>query len=254
MGDAFGIDWGNIQTPNILGAYVQGQQVRQGNEDRQYQRQRNVLADQRQARMDTRQDKEWQREDESLQRRKDVLGAYNRGDAAGAQAQAYQAGDTDLIGTLSTLDKSKREQASARADSLGKIAFGIKGLPPEQRRAAIQAAAPSLQALGFTPEQLSSFDPNDGALEGLIANAMDLKDQIARLDKEADNKRADAQLGETRRHNQSTEGISRGNLGVAQSNSARGWAAHRARQAAGGYGTPGVGGAAISDDDVEIDP
>lgn len=48
------------------------------------------------------------------------------------------------------------------------------------------------------------------------------------------------------RHNRQAEGIG-------WSNTNRGWAAHRARMAAGGYGTPGVGMAAIPDDDVEID-
>lgn len=58
---------------------------------------------------------------------------------------------------------------------------------------------------------------------------------------------------ETGRHNRAQEGISRGQLDVARSNASRGWAAHNARVAAGGYGTPGVGGANgfdISDDEI----
>jgi len=250
----FGINWGAIQTPNVLGSYLQGQQVRQGNEDRQYQRQRNVLADQRQARVDTRQDKEWQREDETLQRRQDAFGAYNRGDEASARNRAYEAGDTDLIAQIAALDKDKRAEASARADSLGRLAFGIKNMPYEQRKAALQAASPQLLSLGYTPEQLAGFDPNDGALQGIIASALDLKDQITLADKEADNKRADAQLGETRRHNQAAEGVSRGNLGVAQGRLGLSREAHKARlKGVGGYGTPGGGGGGISDSDVELD-
>lgn len=50
---------------------------------------------------------------------------------------------------------------------------------------------------------------------------------------------------EARRHNRQTEGIG-------WSNANRSWAAHRARMAAGGYGTPGVGMGFVPDDDVEI--
>ena len=49
--------------------------------------------------------------------------------------------------------------------------------------------------------------------------------------------------------------IAQGQLSVAQGRLALQQAAHKARLAAGGYGTPGVGaaGGGISDDDVEVD-
>jgi hypothetical protein len=59
---------------------------------------------------------------------------------------------------------------------------------------------------------------------------------------------------ETGRHNKRLEDVSLGQLGVAQGRLGLGWAAHNARRAAGGYGTPGVGMGVIPDEAVEIDP
>lgn len=193
------------------------------------------------------------REDRTDKARSDATAMYGKGDVEGAQRTAIAAGDFDLAKEISGLDATKRKAAKENAEEIGGFAQAIANVPYEQRKAILQQAAPILQQKGFTPEQIAGFDPTDEALRGLVASAMDLKTALDEQDRGRDNARADAQLEETRRSNRTREGISRGQLGVAQSNSARGWAAHKARAAAGGYGTPGVGSADIPDDEVEID-
>lgn len=60
MADAFGINWGAIETPNVLGSYLQGQQVRD-------QRQANILAQQNET-----EDRQLRRDDMAYRRQKDV--------------------------------------------------------------------------------------------------------------------------------------------------------------------------------------
>lgn len=51
------VNWNALQTPNFAAAYGQGVEFKNALEDRQYQRQRDVMQDERQARQDQRQDR-----------------------------------------------------------------------------------------------------------------------------------------------------------------------------------------------------
>lgn len=83
-------------------------------------------------------------------------------------------------------------------------------------------------------DRFGGLDPNTGQSFFTAPRGPTFQEQTGRMGAE-----------ETGRHNRVTESIGR-------SNADRGWAAHRARMAAGGYGTPGVGMGIVPDDDVEI--
>lgn len=193
------------------------------------------------------------REDRKDKARTTAVEQYQGGKAGEARQTAIGAGDFELASQLASLDKEQREVVKARAEAMSRFGPAALKKPYEQRRAFIQAQAAYLKAHGYTDQEIAEVDPTDEFFTGSVASAQTVNEQLkADLERE--------KFGETRRHNQVGEkndsarvGISRGQLGVAQSNSARGWAAHNARlKGVGGYGTPGVGGV-IADDDVEID-
>jgi hypothetical protein len=106
MADAYGIQWGNIQSPNILGGYMQGQQVKQERAD-------NALARQYEG-----EDRQMRRDQFDWQRKK-----YDQD----AEAVAFQ----------------------RKAETLTRVAKGLTGVPPGQRMAALQQAAPLFQEAGI---------------------------------------------------------------------------------------------------------
>lgn len=243
-----GINWNGLNQPNPFANFAEG--LRFGADMRQ-QRERTDLLRQRQQLEVQKAQREQALADEERARRAAVGGAVAKGDYAGARTAA--AGDFDMIGEINKMDAEQRKVARENAADLGGFAAGIAKVPYEQRKGIIAQAKPILSQRGFTPEQIDAFDPTDANLQALTASAMDLKTALEQSDREADNKRADAQLSETQRHNRSAEGTAAANARTAASNAARGWAAHNARVKAGGYGTPGVGAAGIPDSDVEID-
>jgi hypothetical protein len=186
-------------------------------------------------------------------RRKAAAGKVATGDYKGAQTVAIEGGDFDMAKSIAQMDSESRKAARERAEDLGGFALGIKGLPYEQRKSVIAQAKPILLEQGFSAEQIDAFDPTDDNIAALAASATDLKTALDQADKERDFGLRKEQVGETKRHNRTQEGVAARNSGIAASNSARGWAAHNARVKAGGYGTPGVGGV-VADEDVEIDP
>lgn len=105
----------------------------------------------------------------------------------------------DIIGKM---DDRQRAQAKARADTLAAAAQTLRGLPYEQRRAALMQMAPTLEPLGLTAEQLQAFDPTDANIGGVVAQALGVK---GLLEKE----HRDRTFGETVRHNQATEALTR---------------------------------------------
>ncbi|HKR17728.1 lytic transglycosylase domain-containing protein [Rhizorhapis sp.] len=110
--------------------------------------------------------------------------------------------------------KEEREQFETRNAALGQAAQYLSGFPPAQRGQALRAVAPQLMAAGMTREELEKADLSDNGLKGYVAMAID-------VDKLLTNARSDAQLDETKRHNRSSEEISRGNLGLAREREAR---------------------------------
>ena len=188
-------------------------------------------------------------EQKAAEARANAISLYDKGDIAGAKSAAASSGDADTFKFIAEMDKDQRETAKMHAEKLGAIGFSLKQRHYEERRALMPQIAQALAHEGFSPEQIAAFDPTDQNLDVAISQAMGLKDQIEWADKQADNRRADAQLSETQRHNKATEGISagqlaisRGQLGVAQGNLGVRRQEFQARKAAGGFGTPGSGG------------
>lgn len=180
-------------------------------------------------------------------------GQIKAGDMRGAQSTYMDAGMVEMANAINTMDKSQREAIKEQNKVLAAALYPLRDLPPDQAAAQWAQRKQVFIDKGYKPEDVEIDFTKPGVVAAHIAEAME-------VDKLIDQANKDRTFEESRRHNQVGEkndaarvGISRGQLGVAQSNSARGWAAHNARVKAGGYGTPGVGGV-IPDDDVEIDP
>jgi hypothetical protein len=113
-----------------------------------------------------------------------------------------------------SLDADQRAQKKEVTNAVGGFVFGLlKGVPYEQRKAAILQNAQGLQEAGFTPEQLQAYDPTDANLHATLAQVQTLDQALSAADKEADNVRADSQAAETARHNKELEDIARQNAG-----------------------------------------
>jgi len=122
------IDWGALQQPNMLGGYLQGQQVAQD-------RQRNVLNQQRQASSD-----QMQREQFGMEKEK--FGFDKK--------------------------RAEQADALKRGEVLTTVAQRLKGVPAGQRKSALDRAAPLFQASGIDPSmfgQLSEDQLSDEALD-----------------------------------------------------------------------------------------
>jgi hypothetical protein len=199
-------------------------------------------------------------EDEQRRRKTNVGAAVTKGDYQGARQAAE--GDFDLLTSIGKLDAEQRQAARERAEDLGGFAAALMQQPYEQRKAILAQAQETLIGYGFTPEQLAAFDPSDQALQAQVASSMDLKTALEEANRQRDDRRANEAFEETKRARSVAEkqrerqlGISAGSLGVSRARLGLSREAHNARlKGVGGYGTPGVGGGVVADDDVEIDP
>ncbi len=86
------------------------------------------------------------------------------GDVRGAAAQAAVYGDDKAATNFIALQKNQYDQGATGAGAMGEVVRGIASLPYEQRRDALAAAAPTLQAMGYGQDQISTFDPTDANL------------------------------------------------------------------------------------------
>jgi hypothetical protein len=77
------------------------------------------------------------------------------------------------MNVFSAMDKSQAEQVSLKNTHAMQIMGGLLQLPLAQRQAAIQQAAPELQQLGYTQQQIAGFVPSDENLRGEMAKHMD---------------------------------------------------------------------------------
>ncbi len=73
---------------------------------------------------------------------------------------------------LDSLGKDEREREANRWKAAAPTLVRMKTMPYEQRRAFLQHSAPMLQASGWTPEELMSFDPTDQSIDALGTAAM----------------------------------------------------------------------------------
>lgn len=251
------INWGAlVQQRNPFDNFAEGMQG--GAQMRMDRERQNLFAQEHAYKLEER--KRALAEDQENRLERGIVGHMARTDPRGAQKKAVEVGQFDLAAEMGKLDESQRKAARENAEDLGGFASGLLSVPYEQRKGVIAQARPILIQKGFTEQQIDAFDPSDQGLQALVTSAMDLKTALEEANRQRDDKRQAETAAEARRHNSVLEkqgdarvGIARGQLGVSQSNAARGWAAHKERKRAGGYGTPGVGAAAIPDDDVEID-
>lgn len=111
-----------------------------------------------------------------------TLGAQQvaAGDYAGATATAFNIGDYDFAKAIGGLQDDKRKAMTDQADALGRVAYGLRGVPQDQRRQRLMALAPQLQAYGIDEDALEDADLSDGGLEGYVAISQSIKDAASR--------------------------------------------------------------------------
>lgn len=90
--------------------------------------------------------------------------AGQRGDLPSAELYRTQYGEV-----LKGMKAEELAAATKRAEDLARTAYGLKGVPYEQRRATLQQQLPMLQQMGVDPQALAQFDPTDQAIDGILA-------------------------------------------------------------------------------------
>lgn len=106
------------------------------------------------------------------------------GDFRGAQAQAFSLGDYDALKYVGGLEAAKHAQLASEADTIGRLATSLIGMPQEQRAAAFAVVAPQLKQAGFDDSELAGVQLTDGALQQYIKLATDTKDAITAYNKQ----------------------------------------------------------------------
>lgn len=101
------------------------------------------------------------------------------GDFAGAAAQAFSLGDYDALKYVGGLEAAKQTQLATEADTIGRLATSLIGMPADQRQAAFAAVAPQLKQAGFDDSELAAVQLDDGALQAYIKLATDTKTALA---------------------------------------------------------------------------
>ena len=144
--------------------------------ERRYQIQQRTQKDQR---SEAEYQQKQQMAAQEQERRQQAGGMAAKGNYAGAQQSALEAGDFDLHGTISKLEAGQREQVQRRLGSAAPLAVQMLQIPDPGRRAAmLHDAAPALINNGWTQEEIAGFQPTDDKLRALIANAQEVGDAL----------------------------------------------------------------------------
>lgn len=174
------------QFGNVLAAYQEGK------ESRRQQNIQNVLAQSGvspqmrademmkydpQMGMRLRQDANAQ-EDRDLAQRADAerRAVFAETDPVKRRQAAMQLADPEVVRSVAALDANARAEAKQKAEGIGGFLYTLRSKIPDAaaRKQAIEANAANLQALGFTPEQISSFDPTDQNLDLMLGQTLEL--------------------------------------------------------------------------------
>lgn len=206
---AVDIDWNALKpAPNAFGLLVQGQQ--EGQQIRDQQSKRNAFAkystDPKGAVSDLMavdpesaiRLRQVNREDEADAGYQKAAGQYASGDTTGATQTAITTRNPQLAAQLAALTKEQQAAFADHMKVIGTVAFGVKDLPYEQRRAAIASQKPMLVGRGIPEAQIDGFDPTDANLASAISSAQD----VGSLIKGA---QSDRTAAETERHNKVSE-------------------------------------------------
>lgn len=141
-------------------------------EDRQLQMQQRQMQQQELARravLQARQD----------QARQVGAGQVAAGDFQGATATAFNVGDYDFAKAIGGLQDDKRKELERHADIIGRVAFGLRSVPAEQRQQRLAALAPQLSSYGIDTAELAAADLSDDGLNGYVAISQSVKDALA---------------------------------------------------------------------------
>ena len=187
---SYGIDFGALQTPDFLGGALQhynvGKKMRQ---DRERQSALQMYAQDPMAGAEAMMGvdaemglrlREGAREQQAQQVRSQATQRLASGDVAGARTLAEGAGDFDLLGHIDKRDERQMSQAKERAERLAVTALTFKNTikDPAERKAKALQMMPLWEQQGFTPEQIDAFQWDDASLDGVIANALDIKTAV----------------------------------------------------------------------------
>ncbi len=83
------------------------------------------------------------------------------------------------------MKENERKAAAARVDALARVGMSLKKLPPEQRRAALEAQADRIAEMtGLPRDQIAGFDPSDESIDGIVSQSLAVKDQLELIDKD----------------------------------------------------------------------
>jgi len=170
--------------------------------------------------------------------------AQTKGPAV-AQQKALQVGQPELAEMYGKMDESQKKAAAERAGVLVAYLDSFQGKDEAAILAQIQQDAPALVELGFTEQQIRGFRPTPQNIAMMRTQALGLKGELEQRDRVADNERDARRITESERHNRTQEGISRGQLGVAQGNLRQRQVEHGERKAQGGYAAPRVLGSTL---------
>lgn len=182
----------------------------------------------------------------------DAATAYGAGDTNGAINALGQSGD---LKSIAAVQDQSREQHQAQLQYVSQEASKLQNVlhsqGPQAMLAAFDAQAPNYRAMGTTDDELAQLRQGlasnpDAVLSGLVNPKHsyhqaggslfvidDTTGKVIGTYDGADTGFKAMQLDETKRHNRATEGVAKGSLGVRQQE-------FKARQAAGGFGTPGA--------------
>ncbi len=100
------------------------------------------------------------------------------GDFQGAAAQAAAYGDDKASTNFSTIQKNGYDQGKDGTVAFGNALNGVAGLDYANRRAAIQAAKPSLVSMGVSAAAVDEFDPTDNNIAALSRAGYSFGDQV----------------------------------------------------------------------------
>jgi|GEM_PF-6968640 len=119
-------------------------------------------------------------------------------------------------------DEATFKRIQQRGAAMAQVAGALLQEPTQEGRiAAFRQAAPQLQALGFTPEQLNQVDLSDAGLNRYFRAGMSMEQIIGEKKDARDYALRERQFEESSRHNRATEGVSAGNLALARQREGR---------------------------------
>lgn len=133
-----------------------------------------------------RQEQQYQRQEQARAQASQQL---STGDTRAAQQTAIAGGDFDFAKAIGSYNDDERKQLDAEAESLGRFASSLRGVPAGQRDAAFRQMAPSLRGR-FNAEEIANYYQqfaqdgfSDNALDGIIGQAISVKDALAQSTK-----------------------------------------------------------------------